>query len=139
MGFVNPKTTVRLVHFLFYDRPHSSLRLDSFAPKTKSPIFIGLLSLVCRGGGLPCRWRGLPAVIPWRGVSIKNSTRFAHFLLSHLRSLKLRLCSLGTSTKNPDKSGSEFLFAEEEGFEPPDPCGSPVFKTGAINRSTTPL
>jgi hypothetical protein len=32
-----------------------------------------------------------------------------------------------------------FSFAEEEGFEPPDPCGSPVFKTGAINRSTTPL
>ena len=31
------------------------------------------------------------------------------------------------------------LCAEEEGFEPPDPCGSPVFKTGAINRSTTPL
>ena len=28
--------------------------------------------------------------------------------------------------------------AEEVGFEPTDPCGSPVFKTGAINRSTTP-
>ena len=33
----------------------------------------------------------------------------------------------------------DFYSAEEEGFEPPDPCGSPVFKTGAINRSTTPL
>ena len=28
--------------------------------------------------------------------------------------------------------------AEEVGFEPTEPCGSPVFKTGAINRSTTP-
>lgn len=31
------------------------------------------------------------------------------------------------------------LSAEEEGFEPPDLLRSPVFKTGAINRSTTPL
>lgn len=31
------------------------------------------------------------------------------------------------------------LSAEEEGFEPPDLLQSPVFKTGAINRSTTPL
>jgi hypothetical protein len=30
-------------------------------------------------------------------------------------------------------------LAEEEGFEPPDLLQSPVFKTGAINRSTTPL
>ncbi len=28
--------------------------------------------------------------------------------------------------------------AEGEGFEPPDPCGSPVFKTGGFNRSPTP-
>ncbi len=27
---------------------------------------------------------------------------------------------------------------EGVGFEPTDPCGSPVFKTGAINHSTTP-
>ena len=27
--------------------------------------------------------------------------------------------------------------AERVGFEPTDPCGSPVFKTGAINHSTT--
>ena len=33
----------------------------------------------------------------------------------------------------------DLYYAEEEGFEPPDPCGSPVFKTGAINHSTTPL
>lgn len=28
-----------------------------------------------------------------------------------------------------------FLLAEGEGFEPPDPCRSPVFKTGAIDLS----
>ena len=28
--------------------------------------------------------------------------------------------------------------SEGVGFEPTDPCGSPVFKTGAIDRSTTP-
>ncbi len=27
-----------------------------------------------------------------------------------------------------------FLFAEAEGFEPPVPCGTPVFKTGAIDQ-----
>lgn len=29
-------------------------------------------------------------------------------------------------------------LAEGEGFEPPEPCGSPVFKTGALNHSATP-
>ena len=28
--------------------------------------------------------------------------------------------------------------AEGEGFEPPIPCGIPVFKTGAFSRSATP-
>ena len=27
-----------------------------------------------------------------------------------------------------------FFFAEAEGFEPPVPCGTPVFKTGAIDQ-----
>ena len=26
------------------------------------------------------------------------------------------------------------IKAEEEGFEPPVPCGTPVFKTGALNQ-----
>jgi hypothetical protein len=30
------------------------------------------------------------------------------------------------------------ILAEEEGFEPPDPCGSTVFKTVALDRSATP-
>jgi hypothetical protein len=29
-------------------------------------------------------------------------------------------------------------MAEEVGFEPTEPCGSPVFKTGAIDHSATP-
>lgn len=29
-------------------------------------------------------------------------------------------------------------MAEEVGFEPTEPCGSPVFKTGALDRSATP-
>ena len=32
-----------------------------------------------------------------------------------------------------------FSLAEEEGFEPPEPCGSTVFKTAAFDRSATPL
>jgi hypothetical protein len=30
-----------------------------------------------------------------------------------------------------------YELAEREGFEPPDPCGSTVFKTAALNRSAT--
>ena len=39
----------------------------------------------------------------------------------------------GRQIGGPSKS-----FAEEEGFEPPVPLGTPVFKTGAFNRSATP-
>ncbi len=31
-----------------------------------------------------------------------------------------------------------FVFAEVEGFEPPVPCGTSVFKTGAFDHSATP-
>ena len=41
-----------------------------------------------------------------------------------------------------EKSGRKSLIfsilAEAEGFEPPDPCGSTVFKTAAIDHSATP-
>jgi hypothetical protein len=33
----------------------------------------------------------------------------------------------------------DFYLAEEEGFEPPEPFGSTVFKTAAFDRSATPL
>ena len=32
-----------------------------------------------------------------------------------------------------------FCYVEEEGFEPPEPCSSTVFKTAAFDRSATPL
>ncbi len=32
-----------------------------------------------------------------------------------------------------------FVDAEEEGFEPPVPCGTTVFKTAAFDHSATPL
>ena len=32
-----------------------------------------------------------------------------------------------------------FLYAEEEGFEPPVPRGTTVFKTAAFDHSATPL
>jgi hypothetical protein len=34
-------------------------------------------------------------------------------------------------------TGGKGKVAEREGFEPPEPCGSPVFKTGALNHSAT--
>ena len=51
----------------------------------------------------------------------------------------------GTSSRHPPQiekaasfGGPPTSFAEEEGFEPPVPLGTPVFKTGAFNRSATP-
>jgi hypothetical protein len=42
--------------------------------------------------------------------------------------------------KRPDARGAYLNpFAEEEGFEPPEPFGSTVFKTAAFDRSATPL
>ena len=44
----------------------------------------------------------------------------------------------GTGRKNPDRlSLSGFFLAEREGFEPPEPLSSSVFKTGAIDHSAT--
>lgn len=41
-------------------------------------------------------------------------------------------------SKHLQYSGFEAVTETEGvGFEPTDPCGSPVFKTGAINHSTT--
>jgi hypothetical protein len=39
---------------------------------------------------------------------------------------------------NQDARNHAERLAEEEGFEPPDPCGSTVFKTVALDRSATP-
>jgi hypothetical protein len=39
----------------------------------------------------------------------------------------------------PPSSGVSGEVAEGEGFEPPDGCPSPVFKTGAFSRTRPPL
>ena len=39
---------------------------------------------------------------------------------------------------NPNTEHGSLKLAEGEGFEPPEPCGSPVFKTGSLNHSDTP-
>ena len=36
---------------------------------------------------------------------------------------------------HPTVNGIQITFAENEGFEPPEPLGSPVFKTGAFNQA----
>ncbi len=38
--------------------------------------------------------------------------------------------------KKPPEISFRRLFAEREGFEPPVPLGTPVFKTGVIDHST---
>ena len=39
--------------------------------------------------------------------------------------------------KGPRKDGAPLFMAESEGFEPPDPFGSTVFKTAAFDRSAS--
>ena len=40
--------------------------------------------------------------------------------------------------KSPPIVGEPYFLTEEEGFEPPVPCGTMVFKTIAISHSATP-
>ena len=46
--------------------------------------------------------------------------------------------SLVRPVLNPNTEHGSLKLAEGEGFEPPEPCGSPVFKTGSLNHSDTP-
>ena len=43
---------------------------------------------------------------------------------------------LSVKTKKNTARVLFLVFAEREGFEPPVPCGTPVFKTGVIGPST---
>lgn len=54
-------------------------------------------------------------------ISIKNKTRLRFRINNSLH--KFAICAF------------KIKLAEREGFEPPDPCGSTVFKTAAINHS----
>lgn len=56
------------------------------------------------------------------------------------------LILVGPKTKKPRNREDfevltlfDFYSAEEEGFEPPEPFSSTVFKTAAFDRSATPL
>ena len=58
--------------------------------------------------------------------------------------LLLAHSTLAVSTAQLFGSGTKYfslklrVMAEAQGFEPWDPCGSPVFKTGAFDRSAKP-
>lgn len=45
--------------------------------------------------------------------------------------------SFAKATEDTFLSAPERKVAEGEGFEPPEPCGSAVFKTAAIDHSAT--
>ena len=60
----------------------------------------------------------------------------------HQRIMILWLILVCPKTKKPRNRDDfevltlfDFYSAEEEGFEPPEPCGSTVFKTAAFDRS----
>ena len=55
--------------------------------------------------------------------------------------MSLRVRNAATSKEKPDNLliiRILFLFAEGEGFEPPEPLSSTVFKTAAIDHSAIP-
>jgi hypothetical protein len=75
----------------------------------------------------------------FKGVAIaENQVCDRSFFVYSLLALIGALHLANPQNKKPRQSLG-FKSAEEEGFEPPDLLRSPVFKTGAINRSTTPL
>ena len=71
----------------------------------------------------------------------KSCARFACYFFYAILSLgKLRFPRIKLHKKSKTPTGfyfSEKIYAEREGFEPPDPCGSTVFKTAAIDHSAT--
>ena len=71
---------------------------------------------------------------PLKGVASANAPRCARVLFC----LDFRSSELGSSPNKKCRPYGWHSLAEEEGFEPPVPFGTPVFKTGAINRSATP-
>ncbi len=58
----------------------------------------------------------------------------APFEIPHTRQVVVVFTS--ANTKSADSA--DFVFAEVGGFELPVPCGTPVFKTGALNHYATP-
>jgi hypothetical protein len=58
----------------------------------------------------------------------------AHLLFTAIFTQAL-LGSMSVNNKCPIKMGHLFVLAESEGFEPPEPLSSTVFKTAAIDHS----
>jgi hypothetical protein len=86
--------------------------------------------LFCRGGGIDF-------VDPILGELQKKSLLTSFDLdFLHFKSPKqARLLKM----QKAQRYAPGFSFAEEEGFEPPVPLGTTVFKTAAIDHSATPL
>ena len=59
-------------------------------------------------------------------------------LLDRYLTLFGRPIYMGQKKTRSIRSGLFVIFAEVEGFEPPVPCGTSVFKTGAFDHSATP-
>jgi hypothetical protein len=93
---------------------------------------------------LPCmiaEEEGLLAVIPKGGCVNQSpaSSLRSYFCLHPALTQTKRLVRPDTNKKPRLRRGLALLIAEEEGFEPPEPYSSTVFKTAAFDRSATPL
>ena len=78
----------------------------------------------------------VPPFFVWRNSPLK--TMPYPILLGEMS--RIVLARLAAKQKAHASVGLCFYsLAEEEGFEPPEPCGSTVFKTAALDRSATPL
>jgi hypothetical protein len=94
---------------------------------------------------------GTPTFIPFESKRLNRKPFLSYINMPSLprsaitkaswRSFALKQArhSIGHQQKAPDFVEGCVLIAEEEGFEPPEPCGSTVFKTAAFDRSATPL
>src|SRR5690606_31183192 len=73
-------------------------------------------------------------------VALNNGADRERFTPSCARQCPSRLARSGqSSTRGPRKHvEDEGVMAEGVGFEPTVSCPTPVFKTGALNRSATP-
>ncbi len=94
-------------------------------------------------GRWPSPLRGRPPVGLCRGAALSSHRQVSTRLRRKSEGVGLAasgaLSPARTSFSSHRKVSTRLRRKSEGvGFEPTDPCGSPVFKTGAIDRSTTP-